>query len=86
MKIIILGAGAIGSLYAAKLSKLNDVNLIARKQHANKINKFGLRIIGIENKIYKLKASSRIQKIEEDTLILLTTKVYDNKKSINEIN
>ena len=85
MKIIILGAGAIGSLYAAKLSKLNDVTVITRQQHANKINKFGLRIIGVENKIYKLKASTRIQEIGKDTVILLTTKVYDNKKSINDI-
>ena len=85
MNIIVLGAGAIGSLYGAKLSKLNDVTLIARKEHANNINKNGLKIMGLENKTYKLKADKEIKRIESNTLILLTTKVYDSKKAINDI-
>ena len=85
MNIIVLGAGAIGSLYGAKLSKLNDITLIAKKQHADKINRNGLKIIGLENKTYKINATTKIKKIEDNTLILLTTKVYDNDKSIKEI-
>jgi len=85
MKIIILGAGAIGSLYGAKLSKLNEVILVARKSHADKINKFGLQIKGVENKTYKLKAVSKINKIEENTLVILTTKVYDSEKALKSI-
>ncbi|MCH8003273.1 MAG: 2-dehydropantoate 2-reductase [Nanoarchaeota archaeon] len=85
MKIVVLGAGAIGSLYGAKLSKLNDVTLVGRQEHVDKINKDGLKITGEENKTYKLKAITEIKKIEDDTLILLTTKVYDNEKSINNI-
>lgn len=85
MKIIILGAGAIGSLYGAKLSKLNDVTLIARKEHADKINKNGLRVTGLESKIYKLSSSTKVNKIEDNTLILLTTKVYDSKSAIRAI-
>ena len=85
MKIIILGAGAIGSLFGAKLSKSNNVILIGRKQHVDKINKNGLKITGLENKKYKLTAKTKINKIEKNTLILLTTKVYDNKKAINKI-
>ena len=85
MNIIILGAGAIGSFYGAKLSKLNDVTLIARKAHADNINKNGLKITGLENKTYKLKAETEIKRIESDTLILLTTKVYDSKKAIDDI-
>lgn len=85
MNIIILGAGAIGSLYGAKLSKLNKVTLICRKEHAEKINKNGLKITGIENKNYKLKAATKTNKIEDNTLILLTTKVYDSESSIKNI-
>ena len=85
MKIIVLGAGAIGSFYGAKLSKLNDVTLIARKKHADKINKNGLKIIGLENKNYKIKAATKVHKIENNTLILLTTKVYDSEKAIKNI-
>src|SRR3989338_3527239 len=85
MKIIILGAGAIGSLYGAKLSKLNDVTLIARKEHADEINKKGLKIIGLENSVYKLKAAAKISRIEKNTLIVLTTKVQDSEKAVKSI-
>ena len=85
MNIIVLGAGAIGSLYGAKLSKLNDVTLVARQKHINKINMDGLKIVGIEENVYKLKATAKIENIENNTLILLTTKVHDNKKAIDPI-
>ncbi|MBI3035354.1 ketopantoate reductase family protein [Candidatus Woesearchaeota archaeon] len=85
MKIMVLGAGAVGSLYGAKLSKLNDVTLIARKEHADRIKKYGLKITGLEDKTYWLKTAAKINKIEYNTLILLTTKVYDSEKAIGSI-
>lgn len=85
MEILVLGAGGIGSLYGARLSQHNDVVLICRKEHADKINKNGLKITGLENKTYRLKAATKIEKIEDNTLILLTTKVYDSAKAINSI-
>lgn len=85
MKIIILGAGAIGSLFGAKLSELNDVTLIARKEHADAINKNGLKIIGLENQEYSVKAAAKIEKIEKNALILLTTKVQDSEKAVKPL-
>ena len=85
MKMIVFGAGAIGSLYGAKLSKLNDVLLIAKKEHTDKINKYGLKISGLENNTYKIKAATKIKNIGNKTLILLTTKVQDSEKAINSI-
>lgn len=85
MSIIVLGAGAIGSFYGAKLSGLNNVTLIARQEHADNINKNGLKITGLENKNYKLRASTEIKTIENNTLVLLATKVYDSEKAINSI-
>ncbi len=85
MRIIVLGAGAIGSLYGAKLSKLNDVLLVARQEHADRINKNGLKITGMENATYKVRAVTKINEIRNNTLILLTTKVYDSKKAIEGI-
>jgi 2-dehydropantoate 2-reductase len=85
MNVIILGAGAIGSLYGAKLSKLNDVTLVARKEHADMINENGLKITGVEEKTYKLRARTAIDSIEDDALIILTTKVYDSEKTVDSI-
>lgn len=85
MKIIILGAGAIGSLFGAKLSKLNDVTLVARKEHAGAINKRGLEVIGLEKMNYKVKAASKIGRLEENTLVILSTKAQDSEKAVNDI-
>ena len=85
MKIIVLGAGAIGSFYGAKLSKLNDVTLVARAEHVNKINQHGLKISGLEKKTYRLKAVASIKKIDENVIVLLTTKVYDSENAIKSI-
>ncbi len=85
MKIIVLGAGGIGSLVGAFLSRSNDVLLIGRKIHADEINKSGLKIDGIINENFKINADTEIKNIEENALIILTTKAVDNKKSIQDI-
>ena len=85
MKIIVLGGGAIGSLYGAKLSKLNDVIIVARKKHADAINKHGLRITGAENRTYKLRAAEKVDRIENGTIIILSTKVHDTEDAIRPI-
>ena len=75
MQIFVLGAGAIGSLYGAKLSAENDVTLIGRPEHVCAINQTGLRIEGLERQTVRLHAATHIEEIPPDALILLTTKV-----------
>ena len=70
-----LGAGAIGSLYGAKLAAANDVTLIGRADHVRAIEKNGLRIEGIEPQTIRVRASTRLDQLKPDALILLTTKV-----------
>lgn len=85
MNVIVLGAGAIGSIYGAKLSRLNDVLLVGNKKHAEAINKNGLKITGLENKTCKIKAAVKIKKIDGNTLILLATKVTGSERAISSI-
>ncbi|MGZ5565156.1 MAG: ketopantoate reductase family protein [Chthoniobacterales bacterium] len=82
MQIIVLGAGAIGSLYGAKLAATNDVTLIARAEHADVINAHGLRIEGREPGTVRIRAATKVEKIEPDTLIILTTKVSDSAAAL----
>ena len=49
MEVIVVGAGAIGSLYGAKLAAQNDVTLIGRPEHVRAINADGLRVEGLEH-------------------------------------
>jgi 2-dehydropantoate 2-reductase len=77
MEIIVLGAGAIGSLYGAKLAAGNGVTLVARAKHADAINTNGLRIEGLESLTVRIRATTALEKIGPDALILVTTKVPD---------
>ncbi len=83
-KIIVLGAGAIGSIYGALLSKKNDVTLIGNKAHMDAVNSKGLSISGDINETFYLKADTEIRGIPENTLIILTTKAHDSAKAIEE--
>jgi 2-dehydropantoate 2-reductase len=77
MQIIVLGAGAIGSLYGAKLAAANDVILLARPKHAEAINTSGLRVEGLESQTITLRAVTNVQTMEPNALVLVTTKVTD---------
>jgi 2-dehydropantoate 2-reductase len=85
MTIIVLGAGAIGSLYAAKLSARHDVTVVARRAHADAITRDGLRVIGVETLTCHPRAVTSVESIAPGTLVLLTTKVNDNRAAIESI-
>jgi 2-dehydropantoate 2-reductase len=85
MEIIVLGAGAIGSLYGAKLAVENDVTLIGRPRHVDAINSDGLRIEGIESQVVRIQARTEIEQIGTDALIILTTKVADSAAALRPI-
>ena len=85
MQIIVLGAGAIGSLYGAKLATANDVTLVARARHANAINADGLRIEGLESLTVRVLAVESLQKIGPNALVLVTTKVPDTAAALSPI-
>ena len=47
MKIVVLGAGAVGLTIAAKLSRVADVHAVARARHADAVRERGLFLTGI---------------------------------------
>ena len=85
MQIIVLGAGAIGSLYGAKLAAAHDVLLIGRPEHVFSINARGLRIEGIEPETVRIPAATTVTQISPDTLVLLTVKVTDSTAALEPI-
>jgi len=85
MNIVVLGAGAIGSLFGGLLSKKNNVLLIGRKQHIRAINKNGLKLIGKTNITVKIPATDSINKVTSSPdLLILTVKAYDTETAIKE--
>jgi len=51
--------------------------LVARGAHADAINRDGLRVTGIEERTYRVRAATSIDALPPDALIVLTTKVSD---------
>ena len=78
-QVVVLGAGAIGSLYAAKLSAHNDVTVVARPDHVAAIERDGLRVVGRETFTCRVRALAAPPSIGPRTLVLLTTKVNGNR-------
>jgi 2-dehydropantoate 2-reductase len=80
MKIVIMGAGAIGSLYGGLLSLKggHEVILVGRQHHVTAIKSHGLRIKGVlgDHTIY-LDATTEPCDIQDVDYIFLTTKTYD---------
>ena len=83
--IIVLGAGAIGSVYAVKMSARHPVTVVARQDHADAIRDNGLRLIGRETVTARLNAVTRVEAIGPGTTILLTTKVNASESALAPI-
>ncbi|MFX0090330.1 MAG: ketopantoate reductase family protein [Candidatus Hodarchaeota archaeon] len=80
MKILVYGAGALGSVFGGYLARLHDVSLICRSPHAEAINKNGLVIHTPENSEFKIfpPASSSISNFNEIfDIIIISVKTYD---------
>ena len=85
MRIVILGAGAIGSVYGAKLSRQHDVTLVGGASHVAAIQRDGLQMQGLLNETLRLPAVTRLDSLEPGTLVLLTTKVNNNVAAVAPI-
>lgn len=91
MKILVLGAGSLGSVFGGFLAKNGHrVTLFGREHCINPVNSRGLFIEGIwgDHHITNIKGYSSLNKIIQTEgrsfdLTLLTVKSYDTKELIN---
>ena len=93
MKIVIVGPGAMGCLFAAFLSKSltcsgrqvkEEIWLLDKdKERATKINQQGIIVEGISgNWQAKVRATADAKEIEKCDLIIISVKSYDTKEAI----
>jgi 2-dehydropantoate 2-reductase len=90
MKILIFGAGAMGSVFGGFLSNKNEVTLIGRESHISTIEKKGLFVSGIwgDHQFSKLKGYNSVKKIPMGStfdLIMIMTKSYDTLEAVREV-
>jgi len=85
MRILVIGAGALGSLVGGLLSRDHDVTIIGRPEQVWVLKRKGLRIEGITHGEFKPKAHSGIPKGEEYDLIILCVKSYNTGISLEPL-
>jgi len=85
MKIAIVGPGAMGSLFAAYLSKSKEEVWLLDKnaERAEKISNKGLNVEGISGDWQaKVNAAAKAEAIGEVDLVIICVKSYDTKEAI----
>jgi 2-dehydropantoate 2-reductase len=83
--VVVLGAGAVGSVYAARLAGCRDVTVVARAPHVEAIVARGLRVTGLEERQVTVRAVTALDAVPARTLVLLTTKVNGNRAAAGAI-
>ncbi len=82
MRIYVLGAGSIGSLFGGLLAKAgNDVTLIGREEQVKAVNENGLEVFGAEEFTVYPRASLYAPD-EPPELLILATKSYATKVAL----
>jgi len=82
-RILIVGAGAIGSLYAAHLARVAEVwALVRREEHARIINERGIRVTGHNQFHAELKAATDPGQLPEFDFGIVATKASQTREAL----
>jgi 2-dehydropantoate 2-reductase len=88
VKILIVGAGAVGGYFGGLLAKGGeDATFIARGEHLKAIQERGLSVKSINGDFnIKIKAVERLSSVEKYELIIFAVKSYDLPDACNIVN
>jgi 2-dehydropantoate 2-reductase len=85
MKVCIVGCGAVGSLFAANLAQLEDVEVWAydlARDHVDAINASGLRLSGAGEVVGRLRATADAGELPPCELGIVATKAMHTESAI----
>lgn len=85
MRILVFGAGALGSFVGGMLSQNNDVVLIGRREHVETIEGNGLAITGKTEIVVHPKAKESVDGNEKPDWVLVATKSYDTEDAMRTL-
>jgi 2-dehydropantoate 2-reductase len=81
MNFVIVGAGALGSIYAAYLARdKHDVNLIARGERAAALSRHGITIVGEESFSVHCNIVTEPETLRQADVLVMATKTYDSSQ------
>jgi len=76
-RVVVFGAGALGSAIGAKLSRRLPVTLVGRPRHVRAIRERGLRVSGFDDFVADVDAAESLPEVTPGTLALVTVKLFD---------
>ena len=82
MKILVFGAGAMGSFFGGLLSQRHDVTLVGRSTHVSAIRNHGLRIRGKTALIAHPRAVTTLPVRIRPDLVLVSTKAHATEQAM----
>jgi 2-dehydropantoate 2-reductase len=85
VRVCVVGCGAVGSLFAASLAQLEDVDVWAydlAREHVDAINAHGLRLSGADELIGRLRASSDAEELPPCDFGIVATKAMHTDVAI----
>jgi 2-dehydropantoate 2-reductase len=85
MRVCIVGCGAVGSLFAANLAQLDDVEVWAydlAREHVNAINRDGLRLSGAGDVVGRLRATADAAELPACDFGIVATKAMHTESAI----
>jgi 2-dehydropantoate 2-reductase len=84
VRVLVFGAGAIGSLLGGILARDHDVTITGRKPHVDVVNRQGLRITGHTQRLAWPTATTDVPSGDFD-IVFVTTKAYDTETAIDAL-
>jgi 2-dehydropantoate 2-reductase len=77
-RVCVVGAGSIGSLYAAHLATVCEALVLTRRpEHADALNRDGLRVSGRHDFTVRIRAASDPRELPEPDLVIVATKTTE---------
>lgn len=85
MKVLVIGAGALGSLVGGILSEKHDVTVIGRPSQVKVLNDKGIKISGLTSGEYHPRALVDLPEGERFDLIILCVKAYNTELTLEPL-
>lgn len=86
MRIVILGAGALGTIFAAHLAAGgHEVSLIARGRRATQLRDAGITVHGLREIHTHCDIVTDAAQVPRADLLILTAKTYDNEAAVAQL-
>ncbi len=83
MKVIVVGAGALGSIYAAYLAKAgHEVSLVARGERAAKLAEHGIGVVGEGAFTVRCNIVTKPETLKQADTVILAIKTYDMTQAL----